>query len=199
MSACATGTVTLAGIPGSLRKGSFNATILQNIEDFIPVRASLKILSLSDIPLYDADLDTDNPPEAVSRFRSAIAAADGLIIAAPEYNFGMPGVLKNALDWASRPHGSSALAGLPVLVVSSSTGALGGVRAHSQIRETLAATRSRVIPRPPVTITHVRSKIAEGKLKDEATIAFLCDALADLIAEIDLLRRGSTSDAFAAE
>ncbi|AHK47345.1 NADPH-dependent FMN reductase (plasmid) [Ensifer adhaerens OV14] len=158
--------------------------------DFGSQKAMLTIFPMNDIPPYDGDLDGDRPPAAVVAFKRAIDDCDGLVICSPEYNFGMPGVLKNALDWASRPSSDSPLKQKPVLIMSASPGALGGARSHSQIRETLTATRSRVLPRPPVTITNIKEKVIDGRLIDRSTIAFILDALDDLFLEINLMRIG---------
>lgn len=181
-------TCRLLAISGSLRRESYNTAVLRSLIDLAADRAAIRLFTLNDIPPYCADLDGDNPPEPVRRFKDAIAGSDGLVICSPEYNFGIPGVLKNALDWASRPASHSPLKGKPVLIMSASTGALGGARSHCQIRETLTSTRSRIVARPPVTITHVAGKMADGRLTDEATIGFALEAMGDLFREIEVAR-----------
>lgn len=141
----------LLGISGSLRKGSFNTTILASL-GASEERASLQILPLNDLPPYDQDADTATPPEAVVRIRAAIGSADGLVIASPEYNHSSSGVLKNALDWASRPFGRSTLSGKPVLTLTSSTAFTGGVRAQARPTEVLAAIAARLVHRPQTVI-----------------------------------------------
>lgn len=181
-------TCRLLAISGSLRRDSYNTAVLRSLVDLVGDKADIRLFALNDIPLYCADLDGDHPPQAVRDFKAAIAESDGLVICSPEYNFGIPGVLKNALDWASRPASHSPLKGKPVLIMSASTGALGGARSHYQIRETLTSTRSRVVCRPAVTITHVKDKVTGGRLTDQATIAFALDAVSDLFREIEVAR-----------
>src|SRR5271166_2479315 len=101
----------LLGLSGSLRKGSYNSAILAALAEIVFSEASLELFPLNDVPLYDQDSDTETPPPAVTRLRAAVASADGIIIASPEYNAGMSGVMKNALDWISRPYGRSKLTG----------------------------------------------------------------------------------------
>jgi chromate reductase len=178
---------SLLGISGSLRRASFNTAVLHTLAAMLPP-GRLRVVTLNDIPPYDDDLDGDVPPPAVEAFKTAIAASDGLVVCSPEYNFGMPGVLKNALDWASRPAGRSPLKGKPVLVMSASPGALGGARAHYQIRETLGSVMARVVVRPPVTIAAAAEKIRDGRLVHEPTIDFVLEAVRDLEREIALLQ-----------
>jgi chromate reductase, NAD(P)H dehydrogenase (quinone) len=126
----------LLGVPGSLRRASHSTALLRAMAPLVASRARMDVITLHGIPLYDADLDGDAPPDGVRAFKSAIAAADGLVVCSPEYNYGIPGVLKNAIDRASRPGFKSVLRGKPVLVMTASPGALGGVRA--QVRQRLA-------------------------------------------------------------
>ena len=172
----------LLGLSGSLRRESSNTMILKTLAEMIEKTAELTLLSLAEVPFYNADLDTSHPPASVSILRHCITEADGLVIASPEFNHGMPGVLKNALDWASRPYGRSCLVGKPVLTVTSSPGALGGVRAQQQLNETFLSTHSRVLARPQAVITYVTEKIADGRLVDPLALRFLLEAMADLIA-----------------
>ena len=125
----------LLGISGSLRQASNSTAVLRAMAPLLEDRASLEVSLLHDVPPYNADLDGEAMPEPVRRLKQAVAAADGLVVCSPEYNYGMSGVLKNAIDWASRPGFKSPLKGKPVLVMTSSPGAVGGARAHCQIRE----------------------------------------------------------------
>jgi chromate reductase len=171
----------LLGISGSLRKGSFNTAILASLGAAVEELASLQILPLNDLPPYDQDADTATPPEAVARLRAAIEAADGLVIASPEYNHSISGVLKNALDWASRPFGQSTLSGKPVLTLTSSTAFTGGVRAQAQLNEVLSAIAARLVHRPQTVIGAAHQKIVDGRLVDEATLGFLQAGIEDLL------------------
>ena len=175
--------IRLAGLSGSIRKASHNTAILRTLQERLPQDVTLSLLPLEMLPLYNGDVEADSPL-AVAEFKLAVQAADGLVICSPEYNAGTSGVLKNALDWASRPAKSSPLLGKRVLIMSSSPGFTGGARAHAQLRETLASTLSRVVVHPPVVIASVHEKIKEGRLVDESNIAFALGAVDTLIKEI---------------
>jgi chromate reductase len=177
----------LLGLSGSIRKASTNTMILQTLAEQLGSRASLTVFPLNDVPIYNEDLEGAQTPDAVRALKAAISEADGLILCSPEYNHGMPGMLKNALDWASRPVGASPLRDKPVLLMSSSPGSVGGARAHTQMQETLASTLARVVLRPQVVIASVTQKIVDGKLVDANTLAFCMKAIDDLLAEIRLL------------
>ena len=181
-----TDTLHFLGIAGSLRTGSFSAALLASIVEMSDARAHITALPLRDVPLYNADLEPapGHAPEPVLALRRAIAAADGLVIVSPEYNYGISGVLKNSLDWASRPAYKSVLAGKPVLAITNSPGAIGGARAQIQLRQTLIATLSRVVVRPEIVISHVSTKLTEGRLTDEPTRNLIKEGLADLAAEV---------------
>lgn len=181
-------TIRLAGISGSLRQASSNSSVLRALRERMPARVEMTLLPLDGIPAYNQDLDGPNPPEAVREFKETIAACDGLVICSPEYNFGMSGVLKNALDWASRPAFASPLKGKPVLLMTASPAFTGGTRALAQLRETLAGTLSRVIARPPIVIAGVHTKIEDGRFIDEANLTFALEGVNDLVAEIAMLR-----------
>lgn len=180
--------IRLLAISGSLRKASFCTTILRTLADRAGELAAITLFPLNDIPLYDQDLDTATPPAAVAAFKQAIAEADGLIVITPEYNYGMSGVLKNALDWASRPAMKSPMVGKPALIASASMAFTGGARAQAQLRETLAAMMARPIARPQVVIPAVHEKVKDGVLTDEAVIAFALGGIGDLVQEIRMLR-----------
>ncbi|MER9679168.1 NAD(P)H-dependent oxidoreductase [Mesorhizobium sp. M0184] len=134
------------------------------------------------LPLYDQDEDGPSTPQTVQAFRQAVAESDGIVIATPEYNHGIPGVVKNALDWASRPLGRSALTGKAVLVISVSPAFTGGVRAQAQANETLLAIQSRPVLGPQVVIGNVADKIRDGRLTDEPSLRFALSAIDRLIA-----------------
>lgn len=178
----------LLGISGSLRQQSSNTAVLRSLQALAAPKAELELFPLDAVPLYNQDLDTETPPEPVRALRQAIAQSDGLIIASPEYNYGMSGVLKNALDWASRPYGRSTLIGKPVLTVTSSPAFTGGVRAHQQLNETLIAVTARLVLRPQTVIGAVHEKLQNGRLTDEATIAFVTAAVDHLLQDIAAAR-----------
>ena len=176
--------IKLAAISGSLRAASANTAVLRTLQDLMPADVEMNLLPLDGLPLYNQDLDGPVPLDEVAAFKAAIAAADGLVICTPEYNFGIPGVLKNALDWASRPAFASPLKHKPVLMMSCSPAFTGGARAQAQLRETLAGTLSRVVACPPVVIAGVHTKIAQGRFTDEANLKFALDAVEELVAQI---------------
>lgn len=171
----------LLGLPGSLRSNSNSLAVLRGLQDALPAGVSMDIRDLR-LPLYDQDIDTPDAPAEVQAFRQAIAEADGVVIVTPEYNYGMPGVLKNALDWASRPYGKSALIGKPVLVISNSPAFTGGVRAHQQVNDTLLAIPAKLITGAQVVIGTVGEKIKDGKLADEAVLKFALGAIDKVVA-----------------
>jgi chromate reductase len=130
--------IRILGLSGSLRRGSHNTSLLRAAAMSLPSGAELEVFDgLRDLPHYDADLDVEPVPEAVARFREAIADADGVLIATPEFNGSIPGPLKNALDWASRPFPDNALKGKPVSVIGASTGLFGAVWAQAETRKVL--------------------------------------------------------------
>ena len=136
------------GITGSLRRGSYNHALLQEAAERLPAGAELvEFDRLAEIPPYDADLEAKGIPEPVEALRQAMRDADAVIVATPEYNHSIPGVLKNALDWASRPAGQSALTGIPAAVVGASTGMFGAVWAQAETRKVLGALGGRVVER----------------------------------------------------
>lgn len=177
-------TTRLIGISGSLRSGSFSTAVLETLAADTPSGTELTLHSLADVPLYNQDDDTDTPPAAIEALRKAIAGADGLVIVTPEFNYGVPGVLKNALDWASRPYGAASLFGKPVVTISVSPAFTGGVRAQAQLNETLLSTQSRLLVRPQVVIGEVHSKVEDGRLTDHASLGFAKAAIADLVQAI---------------
>src|SRR5258708_759505 len=139
----------LLGLSGSLRRASNSTAVLRGLQDALAPRAALNIFPLHGMPLYNEDDDAEHAPESVRALRSAIEASDGVIMISPEYNHGMSGVLKNALDWASRPYGRSALRSKPVLTMTASPAFTGGVRAQQQMNETLVSIPARPVLRPP--------------------------------------------------
>jgi chromate reductase len=131
-------TIRILGISGSLRRGSHNTSLLRAAAMSLPSGAELEVFDgLRDLPLYDADVDVEPAPAAVTRLREAIASADGVLIATPEFNGSIPGPLKNAIDWASRPFPDNALRGKPVTVIGASTGLFGAVWAQAETRKSL--------------------------------------------------------------
>ena len=179
--------IRLVGLPGSLRKTSFSRATLVGLRDNLPEKVTLDILELQ-LPLYNEDDDRAGGPADVQRFRTTIGNCDGVVIATPEYNHGIPGVLKNALDWASRPYGKSVLTNKPVLVISVSPAFTGGARAHAQVNETLLSIPARPMGGPQVVIAGIADKVRDGALVDEASLNFV---LASVRRMITMTRLGS--------
>src|SRR5258707_11047717 len=160
----------LLGLSGSLRRASNSTAVLRGLQDTLAPRAALNIFPLHGLPLYNEDDDAEHAPESVRALRSAIDASDGVIIISPEYNHGMSGVLKNTLDWASRPYGLSVLKRKPVLTMTASPAFIGGVRAQQQMNETLAAIQAWAVLRPQNVIGGGREKRRDGRLVDQAVL-----------------------------
>lgn len=178
----------LLGLSGSLRRASNSTAVLRGLQDALGLRAALDIFPLHAIPLYNEDDDAEHAPESVRALRSAIDASDGVIMISPEYNHGMSGVLKNALDWASRPYGLSILRSKPVLTMTTSPAFTGGVRAQQQMNETLASIPARPVFRPQIVIGGVHEKVCDGRLFDKAALSFALAGVDDLIEEIRAVR-----------
>jgi len=165
------------GISGSLRKGSFNTLLLAAAARIAKeAGARFSTFDIGEVPHYNGDLDGDEPPEPVVALKDVIAGADALLIASPEYNYGMPGVLKNAIDWASRPAFESVLAGRPTAVISASMATTGGARAQIQLRTVLAGTLTPVYRAPDFALATAHQAFDDvGALKEERTLTLLAD------------------------
>jgi chromate reductase len=171
-------TLKVLGISGSLRKGSYNSAALRACAGMMPEGMSLTITSIADLPLYNQDVFDAGLPEPVKRLRAEIAAADGLLIASPEYNFSVSAPLKNAIDWASRPPNQPFLE-KPVAIFSATGGPLGGARVQYDLRKILGQLVAHVQPKPEVFIGAAQTKFdAQGNLTDETSRKFLADLLA---------------------
>ena len=157
----------LVGISGSLRKGSLNTMLLEAMKELLPDDTRLTVRSIDDIPLYNGDLDVDGGPEPVRSLKVDIGAADGLIIATPEYNYGIPGVLKNAIDWVSRPAFKSVFVGKPVAIVGAAPGIIGTARAQAELRNVLFGTLAEVFPHPEILVGQAKQRLKSGTLSDE--------------------------------
>jgi chromate reductase len=173
---------------GSLRSGSYSNAVLATLREKFADRADISLYDLGPIPLYNQDFEGEKRPEPVKALLSAIAESDGLVLCAPEYNHSIPGVLKNALDWASRPAFTSVMAYKPVAIMATSRGPLGGARCLEHMRVALESMLSRVALAREVTITACADKVREGRLVDEASLGFACGAVEALLREIQLWR-----------
>lgn len=161
--------ITILGFTGSLREDSFNKAALKAAQERVPEGAVLKLLDLSPLPFFNEDLEKGLLPKAVVDFKEALSEADGILIATPEYNFSIPPVLKNALDWASRGK-DLPLSGKPAAIMSASPGMLGGARVQYHLRQVCLSLNLHVLNRPEVFITKAGLKFDEkGHLIDEQT------------------------------
>jgi chromate reductase len=174
--------MTLLGIAGSLREGSYNRGLLRAARELLPEGVELADFSLRELPPYDGDVEAAGDPEPVAAFKDTIRAADGLIIATPEYNRGVPGVLKNAIDWASRPPFGSPLAGKPVGIMGASTGLGGTAKAQEQLRAALEFPGAHVLDEPHVLVPEAFLRFDEdGNVVDEGVRAQIADLLDTLV------------------
>jgi chromate reductase, NAD(P)H dehydrogenase (quinone) len=166
------------GVCGSLRKASYNMAALRACAELLPQGMTLQITSIGDIPMFNQDVFDQGVPEPAKRFRAEVAAADGVLIATPEYNFSLPAVLKNAIDWGSRDPGQ-VFQDKPVAVFSASRGPMGGARVQYDVRRILGQLWGHMLPRPEVFIGNAQGKFdAQGRLTDETTRKFLTELLA---------------------
>lgn len=166
--------ITVLGFAGSLRKGSLNRALLRAAVKLAPEGMSIATFDLDPVPLYNADVEAAGDPPGVAAFKQAIARADGVLMATPEYNHGVPGVMKNAIDWASRPPRGAALNGKPVGLIGASPGMTGSARGQSQLRQAFEFTNSYCMPQPEVLVFRAHEKFdAAGELIDEGTAKFL--------------------------
>ena len=182
------GKPVLLGMSGSLRTGSYSNAILATLRDKFAGRADLLLYDLAPIPLYNQDFEGDKRPPVVKQMLADIAAADGLVFCAPEFNHSIPGVLKNAIDWASRPAFHSVLAYKPVAIMATSRGPLGGARCLEHMKVALDGCLCRIALAREVIITATESKIRDGRLVDETSLGFACGAVEALLAEIRIWR-----------
>ncbi len=172
------------GISGSLRRDSYNSMLLRAAGSLLPPGAELELFDgLKAIPPYDADDDIPgNLPEPVVRFKSALAEADAVLISTPEYNSSIPGVLKNAVDWASRPLATNVLRDKPVAVVGASTGMFGAIWAQAELRKVLASLGARVLD-VELPIGQAQTRFDHGQLADDAVRKRLREVVDALAAE----------------
>ena len=173
--------LTILGIAGSLRQTSFNRAALRAAQQLVPDGVSLEIFDLEGIPPFNQDEEA-HPPERVGQLKQRIRAADAILIVTPEYNYSIPGVLKNAIDWASRPYGDSAWEGKPVAIMGASIGAQGTSRAQYHLRQVFVFLNMYPLNRPEVMISNAAQRFDEkGNLKDEETKSYIQNLLAALV------------------
>jgi chromate reductase, NAD(P)H dehydrogenase (quinone) len=173
--------MNVLGISGSLRRDSYNTALLRSAPLELDLWDGLK-----EIPPYDEDDDVEPAPPAVAQMRAAVAGADAILFATPEYNASIPGQLKNAVDWLSRPHATSVLRNKPVAVVGASTGAFGAVWAQAELRKVLATAGARVVD-GDIAVGHAHQRFdANGVLTDDDLLAQFQEVVDALVAAVNL-------------
>lgn len=176
----------IVALSGSLRAQSFNTLALRAAGALLPEGLSLEILDHADVPLFNGDVQSKGMPEAVQRLRDQITAADGVLIASPEYNFSVTGVLKNTLDWLSKATPQQPFKGKPTAILSATTGPLGGARSQYDLRKILGSMEAIVMPKPEIFIGNSGTRFQDGRLVDEATAKLLQE---QMVAFRDWIRR----------
>ena len=187
--------LAILGIAGSLRQASYNRAALRAAERLVPEGARLEIFDLAGIPPFNQD-DERNPPPRVVELKRSIRSSDAILLVTPEYNYSIPGVLKNAIDWASRPYGDNSWDGKPVAVMGASLGALGTARAQYHLRQVLMALNMHAVNKPEVLISNAAERFDEqGNLKDENTAKHIRNLLVSLVEWAQQLDRGKRTAA----
>jgi len=182
--------IEILGIVGSLRKDSYNRFALKAAQELVPDGAVLNLVELHGIPVFDQD-NEKAPPASVLEFKRRILAADAILFATPEYNYSLPGGLKNAIDWASRPYGESAWLGKPAAVMGASVGSLGTARAQYHLRQILVAQDMPAVNQPEVMIANAAQRFdPNGRLTDEPARQLIRKLMAALV---QLARTNSAS------
>ena len=173
--------LNILGFAGSLRKDSYNRALLRTAVELLPKEAIIEIFDLNGIPVFNQELEAAMP-NRVKEFKQKIKAADAILIVTPEYNYSMPGVLKNAIDWASRPTGDNSFDNKPAAIMSASTGILGGARAQYHLRQTCVFLNMHTVNKPEIFVTLAAQKFdANGNLTDAKTCELITVLLTNLI------------------
>ncbi len=177
----------ILGISGSLRRASYNTALLRHAEKMLPQGTSFDLADLSTVPLYNEDIIPENLPPGIISFRTSLENADAVLIACPEYNYGITGVLKNALDWAATDTLGNLLPDKPVAIMGASRSIFGTARSQLQLRQVLHATNANVIRKPEVYIRRMQDIISEnGVISDERTLKKIQALVEALMAAIPL-------------
>ena len=173
--------ISILGIAGSLRRESYNRAALRAASQLVPEGATLEIFELDGIPGFNQD-EEQNPPAKVAELKKRIREADAILIVTPEYNYSVPGVLKNAIDWASRPYGDSAWNGKPAAIMGASVGTIGTARAQYHLRQMMVFLNMFPINQPEVMIGNASERFdSQGNLTDDATKDFIRQLLQNLV------------------
>jgi chromate reductase len=168
----------IVAFAGSLRRGSFNRALIHAAQELAPDGMTIEPIEIGELPFYNADLEAEGDPPSVTAFKAALGQADGILIATPEYNDGIPAVLTNTIDWGSRLPGRSPLVGKPVAVMGGSPSQIGTARAQIHLRQLLSHVQARVLPPPELLVARVHERFdAQLRLKDEGTRKVLGDLL----------------------
>jgi chromate reductase len=177
--------IKILGIAGSLRRESYNKSALRAATQLVPEGVSIEIFELDGIPGFNQD-DEQNPPAKVAELKQKVRDADAILFVTPEYNYSVPGVLKNAIDWASRPYGDSAWSGKPAAIMGASIGSIATARAQYHLRQMFVFLNVFAVNQPEVMIGAAHDKFdAEGNLTDETTKGLIRQLLENLVAETD--------------
>jgi chromate reductase len=172
--------IKILGIAGSVRKASFNKSALRAAQKLVPEGASLEIFDIDGLPGFNQD-DEKNPPAKVTELKAKIRAAGAILFVTPEYNYSIPGVLKNAIDWASRPYGDSAWTGKPVAVMGASVGVIGTARAQYHLRQVFVFLDMEAVNQPEIMINASKSFDDQGNLTDQTSKDLIKKLLASLV------------------
>jgi len=179
--------LSILGIAGSLRKQSYNKSALRMAQQLCPEGAKLEVFDLAGIPPFNQD-DERSAPQRVVEFKQRIRGADAILISTPEYNYGLPGVLKNAIDWASRPYGDNAWDGKPVAIMSAAMSVAGGIRAQYQLRQSFVFLNMDAVVQPEVAIASAHQRFDEqGNLNDETSKKMIRQLLQNLVDKVGIL------------
>lgn len=183
-------TVHVLGIVGSLRRESYNRATLRTAQELAPEGMTIETFDIAPIPPYNYDVEVEGLPEPVKEMKARIQAADGLLIVTPEYNYSLPGVLKNAIDWASRPTGGQPLDRKPLAMMGASTGTRGTARAQHHLRQVAVMTNMLPFSKPEVLIDHAARRFdADLNLTDENFRRSIRQLLEEFAWWIERLRR----------
>jgi chromate reductase, NAD(P)H dehydrogenase (quinone) len=168
----------IVAFAGSLRRGSFNQALIGAAQELAPEGMSIDPIQIGDLPFYNADVEAEGDPLAITRFKGSLRGADGVLIATPEYNDGIPGILTTAIDWGSRLPGLAPLAGKPVAIMGASPSQIGTARAQLHLRQLLGHVRARVLPPPELLVARAHERFDKNlRLTDESTRKVLGDLL----------------------
>ncbi|MBI4286890.1 MAG: NAD(P)H-dependent oxidoreductase [Chloroflexi bacterium] len=183
--------VSILGFAGSLRKGSYNKAVLRAAAELLPGDATLEIFDLEGIPPYNMDIE-GAMPQYVKDFKAKIRAADAILFVTPEHNYSVPGILKNAIDWASRPYGDNSFEGKPAAIMSASPGMFGGNKAQYHLRQMLVFLDMHPLNKPEVFVANASQRIDEkGRLTDEETRKRVAQLLQALVVWTRRLKAGA--------